>query len=237
MQQEKIWEYFQNQGVAVFAGNVSRLRFLFRRARKLAKKKHTRALNIGIGNGWLERRCAEEGWEIYALDPSKSAVEGLRRVGVRAKEGSIERMPFQDGLFDIVFCSEILEHLSDEQLCQGLKEIKRVQKDDARLIGTVPFNEDLRESDVVCPNCGERFHRWGHTQSFGKAGIAARLEQSGFTVVSLKTYAFPDFSKPSLSAFVRDLIRWPLGRIGSPLVYSNLLFVAKKAKARVESSA
>ena len=228
MRQEKIWDYFQDEGIQSFSGSVPRLRFLFWKACKILEGRTPRVLNIGAGNGWLERRCLKQGWETYALDPSEGAVQKLVQDGVSAKPGYIESIPYPDNLFDIVFCSEVLEHLSNEQLTQGLREIRRVQKDRGWLIGTVPFNENLGESEVVCPHCGERFHRWGHMQSFDKARLRTELEECKFAVVSLKTYAFPDYSTPSLPNLVRDLLRWPLGRIGSPVVYSNLLFVAHK---------
>lgn len=47
-----------------------------------------------------------------------------------------ERIPFEDNFFDIVFCSETIEHLRHPEMC--LSEIKRVLKKNGRLILTVP---------------------------------------------------------------------------------------------------
>ena len=47
-----------------------------------------------------------------------------------------EYIPFSDGHFDLVICSEVLEHVSNFQ--QLVDEIHRVIKDGAQVIVTVP---------------------------------------------------------------------------------------------------
>lgn len=126
MKQDRIWDYFKGEGVDNFDQAVPRLNYLFRRARRFSNGRRLRALNIGTGNGWLERRCLREGWETHALDPSEESVRRLGAEGIDAKRGHVETMPHAAERFDVVFCSELLEHLSDEQLDAGLREIERV---------------------------------------------------------------------------------------------------------------
>jgi SAM-dependent methyltransferase len=227
VKQDKIWEYFQGEGVDNFAGAVPRLDFLFRKAKRLSTKRNFSVLNIGVGDGWLERRCLEQGWRTHTLDPSRTAIENLADMGVTATTGYIESIPYGGETFDVVFCSEVLEHLDDDQFRSGLREVKRVLKPGGYLIGTVPFNEKLAESTVICPDCGNVFHRWGHTRSFDKRGLGSELVGAGFEVVALKTYAFPDPAKGSGALTVRQWLRWFLCRIGSGLVYANLFFMGQ----------
>lgn len=228
MNQEKIWDYFQVEAVDNFDDSVPRLNYLFKQALKLSQGRSNRVLNIGVGNGWLERRCAEHGFETHALDPSTAAVAALRSETIAARVGTIDRLPYTDDHFDTVFCSEVLEHLDDPTLSAGLKEIARVLKPGGHLIGTVPFDEDLSTSRVVCPDCGKVFHRWGHQRSFNKDSLRAALGSAKLGMVTLMTYAFADYSKKVTLNRLRQWLRWILGRLGSKLVYSNLYFVVTK---------
>lgn len=228
MNQEKIWDYFQVEAVDNFDDSVPRLNYLFKQALKLSQGRSNRVLNIGVGNGWLERRCAEHGFETHALDPSTAAVAALRSETIAARVGTIDRLPYTDDHFDTVFCSEVLEHLDDPTLSAGLKEIARVLKPGGHLIGTVPFDEDLSTSRVVCPDCGKVFHRWGHQRSFNKDSLRAALGSANLGMVTLMTYAFADYSKKVTLNRLRQWLRWILGRLGSKLVYSNLYFVVTK---------
>jgi len=175
MEQDKIWNHFQTEDVASFDGNSVRLNYLARQASKTGMT----VLNIGVGNGALERRLVEKGVVVYSLDPSESAIQNLRKnLGLdesAAKVGYSQEIPFADGMFDIVFMSEVIEHLNDTVLMQTLKELTRILKDGGRLIGTVPADEVLKAAESVCPDCGKVFHRWGHVQSFTKERLEGLL--------------------------------------------------------------
>ncbi len=228
MGQEKIWDYFQLEAVDNFDDAVPRLDFLFRQLLKLTRARHPRVLNIGTGNAWMERRCMAQGFDVRALDPSAATIEKLIAEGIAGKVGSIASMPYDDGQFDAVFCSEVLEHLDDNSLGPGLAEVARVLKPGGHLIGTVPFREDLAAGMVVCPDCGTVFHRWGHHRAFDKDSLRAALAGDGLRVVTLRTYAFADYSRKLPLNSLRQRLRWILGRIGSGHVYTNLYFLAVK---------
>lgn len=226
--QEKIWDYFQGEGSKLFLGSIPRLKFLLRRARKIAGGNKLKVMNVGIGDGWLERQCVEQGWQTYSLDPSEVAVKNLEQSGATGKVGMIEAIPYDADSFDVVFCSEVLEHLSNEQLHAGLREINRVLVKNGYLIGTVPYKENMEDARTVCPDCGNVFHRFGHFQSFDKNRLRMILEAAKFEVVNLGVYAFPDFSRRTVKDQVKSLSRWVLGRLGSPIAVPILFFLVKK---------
>ena len=232
LKQDLIWRHYQGNGAKIFDDAVPRLRYLTRQADKTTPSGALNALNIGIGNGWLERHCAGFGWNVYALDPDSMAARAVSAADIRATAGIIEQLPFTGDCFDVVFCSEVIEHLTDNQLDRALREIARVLKAGGLLIGTVPYREDLRENQVICPHCGEFFHRWGHQQTFDTAAVRRILESAGFTVGRLYVCAFRDYATPSIAKLLKFLIRWPLARARSTLVYSNIVFTARKPAAR-----
>lgn len=228
MSQERIWDYFQGEGIANFDDAIPRLGHLVRRARRVVSSAHPSVLNIGVGNGWLERECQRLGWRASALDPSESAVRPLVDEGIDARTGYIEAMPFETAAFDVVFCSEVFEHLDDKQLASARAEIVRVLRPGGWLIGTVPHNEKLLDGLVVCPDCGKRFHRWGHHQSFDLARMKGFLRDGGLSPETVMTYAFPVRRPGRRLNGIRQALRWGLGRLGSPQVYCNILFLGTK---------
>jgi SAM-dependent methyltransferase len=229
MNQEKIWEYFQGEGVGVFSGSAARLDYLFRSAERLFGRRKLRVLNIGIGNGWLERRCLERGWETCALDPSEHAVGTLAAEGVKGKAGFIDDIPFPDGGFDVVFCSEVLEHLSADTLRTGLQEIRRVLTEDGVLIGTVPYKEDLKNNMAVCPDCGKVFHRWGHLQVFDKQILLDVLGVAGWKIISMRTRSFLDLSGLNSLGKAKASLHLMLGWMGVAIATPSLFFQARKS--------
>jgi len=194
MNQEKIWEAFQNDESLVDTAFSARRRFEF-----IAKKipQGCRVLNIGVGNGHLESILVDKGGIVSCLDPSDSAIDKLRErlgLGDRAKSGYSQLIPFSNNSFDYVIMSEVLEHLSDETINATLKEVKRVLKKEGKFIGTVPADENIEENIVICPHCAERFHRWGHVQSFSEEKLLKLLE-SEFYPVTVKRTLFSDYKQ------------------------------------------
>ncbi len=168
MDQKKIWDYFQADGIQSFAGSAKRLNFI---ADKISIKEDV-ILNIGVGNGFLEKLLQKNRKKVHSLDPSSAAIVGLKEsLGLSdsaVKVGYSQEMPFPDSCFDVVIMSEVIEHLDDEVLSKTLQEVRRVLRPGGRFIGTVPADENLKESLCVCPKCSHIFHRWGHIQDFNE---------------------------------------------------------------------
>ncbi len=175
MDQDKIWDHFQNSPDAegkTFQSD-SRYRFL---ADQVQPGK--RVLNIGVGRGGLESLLLGKGAKVFSLDPSEDSIRHLRarlNMGEQARAGYSQAIPFGDRSFDLVIMSEVLEHLSQEVLLQTVAECHRVLDQGGTFMGTVPADEDLAENEVVCPDCGKVFHRWGHVQSFDRARLTNTL--------------------------------------------------------------
>lgn len=191
MKQEKIWQYFQNEGISSFENNKGRLRFLAKQIQKKASRE-TKVLNIGVGNGVFEKIAVSYGFDVYSLDPDNRTISRLTedyRMKGKAKVGYCQEIPFNDNFFDFIVVSEVLEHLSDETLAKARTEFRRILKNQGVLIGTVPARENLEKQIVVCPKCGETFHRWGHLQSFTKEKMTDWLSPE-FEVKTIKEKFF-----------------------------------------------
>jgi 2-polyprenyl-3-methyl-5-hydroxy-6-metoxy-1,4-benzoquinol methylase len=226
--QQNIWSHFQNHAPAhVFQASHARHAAILRKIRRLALTPKPHVLNIGIGDGNLERTAQGLGWSIYSLDPDAQAIGRICEQGIRAETGSIEAIPFPNDHFDFIVASEVLEHLTDKQRQTGLREIQRVLKPDGHLIGTVPYQEDLELNIAVCPNCRHVFHRWGHTTAFDLRQMQAELAPY-FGEISCQRTAFVEFRGRRFSGKIKSLLRLMLAKRGAAIAMPNIFFVARK---------
>jgi len=229
--QTRIWDYFQGEGSVNFAGAAPRLSYLRREAQRLTWNSQISILNIGVGDGFLERECAACGWNVHAIDPSQVAIDRLLNDGIAAIVGTVEQLPYQDNQFDVVFCSEVFEHLTPDQLAGGLSQIRRVLKVGGLLIGTVPFEEKMSNYRTVCPGCGLVFHRWGHHQSFTASRMRGLLGAVNLSVLYSRPRVFANLSQGSLPDRAIEVARMLAGKFIPRRMSSNLCFAARKTKA------
>ena len=226
MDQTKIWAHFQNDEEAgnVFNNALPRYKFI---ARQISSK--MQVLNIGVGRGGLEAIMLKKGGLVSSLDPGEDAIVRIREkydLGDRAKVGFSQAIPLADGEFDVVAISEVLEHLADDVLRESLAEERRVLKPDDKFVGTVPANENLLENAVICPHCGESFHRWGHLQTFSMARLSELLISKELAVRRMETRAFPDWSRRAPYSLLKNCVRYVLGRASSAIAVPNIYFEA-----------
>ena len=225
--QDRVWAHFQNKCPETFEGAKPRLDFI---VREILQKKATavpRVLNVGAGNGYLEESAQRQGWDIFCLDPNETTIERLIEKGIKGQVGYIEDIRFNDASFDFVVASEVLEHLSDEQRQRGIREVARVLDRGGRFIGTVPYCENLLLNQVVCPECGKVFHRWGHKKSFDTKTVHNELSPF-FKKVVVKRTALVTFRERAFSGKVKSLVRLVLAKCGAAIAMPNIYFVARK---------
>lgn len=78
-----------------------------------------RALDIGSGGGFLAEEFARIGFGVVGVDPSAVSVGTARRHAVSGRLdidyrlGVGEKLPVTDSEFDVVYCCDVLEHVSD----------------------------------------------------------------------------------------------------------------------------
>ncbi len=83
-----------------------------------------RILEIGGGTGYQAKRLTEDGFRLDSIDIPNSNYAGQQQFPVQPYDG--RNIPFPDGSFDVVFSSNVLEHVLDLPHLQA--EIKRVLK-------------------------------------------------------------------------------------------------------------
>jgi ubiquinone/menaquinone biosynthesis C-methylase UbiE len=103
-----------------------------------------RVLDIGCRSGSLTRDYVD-GNDVVGVDVDRDALELFReRLSLEAHwlDVDYDRLPFPDASFDVVACTEVLEHLRFPGT--ALAEVRRVLRPDGRLVGSVPNATRLR---------------------------------------------------------------------------------------------
>lgn len=91
-----------------------------------------RALDVGSGGGFLAEEFDTLGCRVTGVDPSEVSIETARRHAAETGRridylvGSGEQLPVDDASFDLVYCCDVLEHVSD--LDKVIAETARVLK-------------------------------------------------------------------------------------------------------------
>ncbi len=112
----------------------------------------------------------------YGFELSAAAIGFCRERGLDGlvMADAEKGLPATDGAFDIVVCSDVIEHLEDDKAV--LREIARTLAPDGVIIFNVPAYPFL-------------FSYWdelhGHKRRYTKKEMAARLNEAGFDVLKL----------------------------------------------------
>lgn len=95
-------------------------------------------LDVGSGEGFTLRKLEEKGIgeKLEGVDYSDDAIELAKKVypTLTIKKGDIYNLPYKDDSFDVLLCTEVLEHLKDPE--KAIKELRRVSK--KHIIFSVP---------------------------------------------------------------------------------------------------
>jgi SAM-dependent methyltransferase len=180
--------------------------------------RHARILELGAG--YCDFINQIEGRERHALDVADS-VRRHAADGVVVHVGSCTSLsPFADKSLDVVFASNLFEHLTREELSATLAEVRRVLVPDGRLI-------------VLQPNfryCSRRyFDDYTHLQVFSHVSLADRLSSAGFQILRVEPRFMPFSLKsrvPAAPLLVR-LYLWAPFRPGA----GQMLLVARPGAA------
>lgn len=138
-------------------------------------------LDIGCGQG-LQLAAVQKlrpGAKLYGMDISPKLVSLAQKnvPGGTIAVGDADELAYEDGMFDTVLMTEVLEHLGDPVL--ALKQVHRVLKPGGFALVTVP-NRDWLRYDWYLNN--RRKYQPVDDQWYRVAEIRGFLSSAGFTI-------------------------------------------------------
>jgi ubiquinone/menaquinone biosynthesis C-methylase UbiE len=158
-----------------------------------------RALDLGCGTGDFTAALARAGADAVGADVAEAALERARsrHRGLPFRLVPFDGpLPFDDGSFDLVWSSEVIEHVADT--ARWLSEVRRVLVPGGRLLLTTPSHGRVR----VALGGVERFSEplGDHLHLYTKRSLRTLLSEFGFGEVMVRAVDGPPLLKMALVA-------------------------------------
>jgi SAM-dependent methyltransferase len=149
-----------------------------------------RALDLGSGAGDFTAEIAKAAAHVVGVDVAEAAVAraGAAHPGLDFRLTPIDGpLPLEDGAFDVVWASEVIEHIGDT--ARWLSEVRRVLVPGGRLLVTTPSHGRLR---LLLAGI-ERFSEplGDHLHLYSKRSLKGVLEEFGFGEVRVRLAGGP----------------------------------------------
>lgn len=206
-----------------------------RRARiilsQLNPKLGMKILDVGCGRGFYEAAVASvyPGVKITGIDAGTDYIEIAKKAikylpgsdNINFLQADARHLPFPEGSFDRIICSDVLEHVNDDS--SVVREIFRVLKKNGRAIFTVPvknypfmwdptnFMLELLLNIHLPSKIWWLSGIWAdHVRLYEENKLKSEVEDNGLTIINLwraTTYCFP-FSHFILYGIGKNLVEW-----------------------------
>jgi ubiquinone/menaquinone biosynthesis C-methylase UbiE len=166
--QNRFDDFFQDALYLSLKKSLFNYRF---RKRKIAKHVPSSGRILDIGSGTAP--VSPDLTRTVLADVSAEAMKNVE--GMATVVTSITQMSFEAASFDCILCSEVLEHIQDDE--KAVAELRRVLKPGGVLVVTVPFQKRFWAEDDEYV---------GHVRRYDPGELEQKLQSGGFQII--KTY-------------------------------------------------
>ena len=158
-----------------------------------------RVLDLGSGDGRFTEELARLGAHPVGVEIAQAAVDRAR-----ARHPELDfrlapidgPLPFDHGAFDVVWASEVIEHVADT--ARWLSEVRRVLVPRGRLLLTTPSHGRARIALSGIEGFSEPLG--DHLHLYTRTSLAALLSEFGFDQISVRTAGGPPLLRRLLLA-------------------------------------
>ncbi len=148
-----------------------------------------RVLDLGCGAGRFVAALRGAAADPVGVEIAEAALERARALAPGADLRLLEpdgSLPLEHGSVDLVWCSEVLEHVADG--AHLLQEARRVLRPGGRILVTVPYHGRVKAVALALARFDAHFDPQGqHLRFFTRGTLAALLRDAGFEPVSIAT--------------------------------------------------
>ncbi len=116
-------------------------------------------VDIGCGDGTISN-ALKDNYNLVAVDRS---INALKFVETKKINVSADYLPLKTNSINLVFSSEMIEHLPDDIFVKAIKEMKRVSG--KYIFLTFPNDENIKKQVTECTKCSYKFNKSYHLRT------------------------------------------------------------------------
>ena len=174
---------------------------------------YTKGLDVGCGRANGVQFAREHGKDVYGCDISEAAVKCWQERGIAdfCKVAPANKLPYADREFDMVVCSEVMEHIPEANTVATLREIFRVGADKFLFtIALVP--EQLPVAGYIQTHITIKEPAWWFD----------RFKEAGYTIIGAghdtKLTGMSVMAVRDEESYLSGAKKVPLNKDGSPVI-------------------
>jgi SAM-dependent methyltransferase len=161
-----------------------------------------RVLDLGCGAGRFVAALREAGADAVGVELAEGALERARRNVPGAdlrRLGAEGEVPVEDSSVDLVWCSEVLEHVPDT--AGLLSEARRVLRTGGRLLVTTPSYALPRRALIALLRWERHADPLGqHVRFYTRRSLTRALHATGFEDVTVRAFGGPPLLRRAMLA-------------------------------------
>ena len=161
-----------------------------------------RVLDLGCGAGRFVAALRDAGADAVGVELAEAALSRARVNAPGADLRLVEpdgSLPLEHGSVDLVWCSEVLEHVPDT--AHVLLEVRRVLRTGGRLLVTVPYHGRVKNVLIALLRFDAHVDPLGqHVRFYTPGSLRTTLERSGFAAVQIEPWGGPPLLRTGLTA-------------------------------------
>jgi 2-polyprenyl-3-methyl-5-hydroxy-6-metoxy-1,4-benzoquinol methylase len=147
--------------------------------------KETRIIDIGCGNGAVTNIIHNNGFDVMGIDPSRDGVSIANQAFPNlliSQASAYDDLPSRFGVFDIVICLEVIEHLYSPHILTN--NINCLLKDDGICILSTTYHGYMKNIALSLAGKWDFHHHplieHGHIKFWSRETLQKLLISSGF---------------------------------------------------------
>ncbi len=186
-----------NHDQEYFLIHEARYKRILREIREIGEEK-LKILDVGCFPYHLGAALEKAGHDVWGIS---STHEPIKNKHVAILNIETDPFPYKDNFFDLVLCSEVLEHLPHSPM-PALKEMYRVAKPGGHVLITTPnINGSIHlilrlfgRAPLTGDNAENVYHRHNHEYTLGE--LSGVVKRAGWTVTRAQHFiAYPPFRR------------------------------------------